>query len=94
MSGQIFFTQLCYTHMVWGFKVDMEPVPGPDFKLAGLPFDWSLLVDRWINGRSADRRSTGQTDRPADAVRFELFKPVSVQVVKNPDWFHLWFKIQ
>jgi hypothetical protein len=42
-----------------------------------------------INYRPAGYRSTDRTGRPAGSVRSELFRPVPVPVMKNPDRFHL-----
>ncbi len=47
------YSTLLYTHG-WGFKTDMQPVSSPDFEQAGLPFDWSLLIDLPITGQPVD----------------------------------------
>jgi hypothetical protein len=53
--------------------------------------------DRSITVRPAVHRSTGRSpfDRPVTVgptgpVRSDLFRPIPVPVVKNPDRFHLW----
>jgi hypothetical protein len=60
---------------------------GINYKPAGYRSTGRLPVDRLTTVRPFDRSITV---RPAGPVRSELFRPVPVPVMKNPDRFHLW----